>query len=142
MSAQSGDVVSVHYSGRLDDGTPFDSSEGREPLSFTLGAQQVVEGFDAAVTGMAVGEEKTVRLEPAAAYGERREDLVLMVPNEAFPGDTVPAVGQGVQIGLEGGGTMQAMVVAADEGTVTLDANHPLAGKALTFDLTLVDVAS
>ena len=142
MPAQSGDVVSVHYSGRLDDGTPFDSSEGREPLSFTLGAGQVVAGFDEAVTGMEVGEEKTVRLEPDEAYGQRRDDLVLTVPTDAFPGDTTPDVGQGVRLGLQGGGALEAVVVDAAEESVTLDANHPLAGRALTFDLRLVDVAS
>jgi FKBP-type peptidyl-prolyl cis-trans isomerase 2 len=141
MSAQPGDTVSVHYAGRLDDGTPFDSSEGREPLSFTLGAGQVVAGFDEAVTGMEVGEDKTVRLEPEAAYGERRDDLVLDVPKTAFPDGSAPSVGQGVRLGLQGGGALEARVVEVEDESVTLDANHPLAGQALTFDLTLVDVA-
>ncbi len=141
MTAKPGDVVSVHYAGRLDDGTPFDSSQGREPLSFTLGAGQVVAGFDAAVTGMAIGEEKTVRLDAEAAYGARRDDLVLSVPLDAFPGDTAPDVGQGVRLGLEGGGAVEAQVVDVSAEAVTLDANHALAGQALTFDLTLVDVA-
>lgn len=142
MSAQSGDTVAVHYAGRLDDGTPFDSSEGREPLRFTLGAGQVVAGFDEAVTGMEVDEEKTVRLEPEEAYGERRDDLVLSVPDDAFPSGQAPSVGQGVRLGLQGGGAIDARVVdVADDGAVTLDANHPLAGQALTFDLKLVEVA-
>ena len=141
MSAQPGDTVSVHYAGRLDDGTPFDSSEGREPLSFTLGSGQVVAGFDEAVTGMEVGEDKTVRLDPEAAYGERRDDLVLDVPKTAFPDGSVPSVGQGVRLGLQGGGALEARVVEVEDESVTLDANHPLAGQALTFDLTLVDVA-
>ena len=140
MPAQPGDPVAVHYAGRLDDGTPFDSSEGRAPLSFTLGAGHVVAGFDAAVTGMEVGDEKTVRLESAEAYGERRDDLVLEVPAAAFPDGATPGVGQRVQLGLEGGGAVEADVVAVADGAVTLDANHPLAGKALTFDLTLVGV--
>ena len=141
MTAQSGDVVSVHYAGRLDDGTPFDSSAGREPLSFTLGSGQVVAGFDEAVTGMAIGEEKTVRLDAEAAYGARRDDLVLTVPHDAFPGDTAPDVGQGVRLGMQGGGSIEAQVVDVSDDGITLDANHPLAGQALTFDLTLVDVA-
>ncbi len=141
MPAQPGDTVSVHYAGRLDDGTPFDSSEGREPLSFTLGSGQVVAGFDEAVTGMEVGEDKTVRLEPEAAYGARRDDLVLDVPKTAFPDGSVPSVGQGVRLGLQGGGALEARVVEVEDESVTLDANHPLAGQALTFDLTLVDVA-
>ena len=141
MPAQPGDVVSVHYAGRLDDGTPFDSSEGREPLSFTLGAGQVVAGFDEAVTGMEVGDEKTVRLEPDAAYGARRDDLVLSVPKTAFPDDATPSTGQGVRLGLQGGGAIDARVVEVEDEAITLDANHPLAGQALTFDLRLVDVA-
>ncbi|WP_420454237.1 FKBP-type peptidyl-prolyl cis-trans isomerase [Rubrivirga sp.] len=141
MTAKPGDVVSVHYAGRLDDGTPFDSSEGRDPLSFRLGAGEVVAGFDDAVTGMAVGQEKTVRLDAQAAYGERRDDLVLSVPLDAFPGDTAPDVGQGVRLGLDGGGSAEAVVVDVSDDAVTLDANHPLAGQALTFDLRLVDVA-
>ncbi len=141
MPAQSGDTVSVHYAGRLDDGTPFDSSEGREPLSFTLGAGQVVAGFDAAVTGMEVGDEKTVRLEPAEAYGERRDDLVLSVPKTAFPNGAALQDGQGVRLGLQGGGSIDARVVEVGGEAVTLDANHPLAGQALTFDLQLVGVS-
>ena len=140
MPAQSGDLVSVHYAGRLDDGTPFDSSEGREPLQFTLGSGQVVAGFDEAVTGMGVGDDKTVRLEPEAAYGARRDDLVLSVPPDAFPDGAVPAVGQGVRLGMQGGGAIDAQVVEVADDAVTLDANHPLAGQALTFDLRLVDV--
>ncbi|WP_412062754.1 FKBP-type peptidyl-prolyl cis-trans isomerase [Rubrivirga sp. IMCC45206] len=142
MPAQSGDTVSVHYAGRLDDGTPFDSSEGREPLRFTLGAGQVVPGFDAAVTGMEVGEEKTVRLDAADAYGERRDDLVLQAPRTAFPEGAALEAGMGVQLGLQGGGSAEAQIVDVSDETITLDANHPLAGQALTFDLTLVDTAS
>jgi len=141
MPAQSGDTVAVHYAGRLDDGTPFDSSEGREPLSFTLGAGQVVAGFDAAVTGMEVDEEKTVRLEPSEAYGERRDDLVLEVPTNALPPGPELKEGQGVRLGLQSGGSIDARVVDVGDEAVTLDANHPLAGQALTFDLTLVDVS-
>ena len=142
MPAQSGDLVSVHYSGRLDDGTPFDSSEGRDPLAFTLGAGQVVAGFDAAVDGMEVGEEKTVRLPAEDAYGARRDDLVLSVPRTALPDDVRPEPGQSVQLGLQGGGTVEARVVEVSDDALTLDANHPLADQALTFDLRLVDVAS
>ncbi len=142
MPAKSGDLVSVHYSGRLDDGTPFDSSEGREPLAFTLGAGQVVAGFDAAVDGMELGESKTVRLPAEDAYGDRREDLVLTVPRQALPDGVQPQLGQTVELGLQGGGSIEARVVDAAEDALTLDANHRLAGQALTFDLRLVDVAS
>ena len=142
MPATSGDQVSVHYAGRLDDGTPFDSSQGRDPLSFTLGAGQVVAGFDAAVSGMEIGETKTVRLPADQAYGERRDDLVLDVPRQSLPDGPEPEVGQQVQLGLEGGGAIDATIVGKTEDTLTFDANHALAGQALTFDLELVDIAN
>lgn len=99
-------------------------------------------GFDAAVDGMEVGEEKTVRLAPEEAYGARREDLVLTVPRQALPGDVRPEPGQTVELGLQGGGAVEARVVDVTEEALTLDANHPLAGQALTFDLRLVEAAS
>ena len=142
MPASSGDQVSVHYSGRLDDGTPFDSSMGREPLAFTLGAGHVVAGFDAAVDGMEVGETKTVRLPADQAYGERRDDLVLNVPRQSLPDGPEPEVGQRVQLGLQGGGAIDARIVDVTPETLTFDANHELAGQALTFDLELVDIES
>lgn len=140
MPAQSGDSVRVHYTGRLDDETVFDSSEGREPLAFTLGAGQVVPGFDRAVTGLEVGESRTVRMEPDEAYGQRRDDLVLTVPHDAFPEGIAPEPGQRLQLGLQGGGALDAQVTEVGDEAVTLDANHPLAGQALTFDVTLVEI--
>lgn len=142
MPSSPGDLVRIHYTGRLDDGTVFDSSEGRAPLAFTLGSGQVVPGFDRAATGLEEGESRTVRLDPADAYGERREDLVLVVPNDAFPDGLDPEVGQSLQLGLQGGGSIDALVADISDEAVTLDANHPLAGQALTFDVTLVEVAS
>lgn len=140
MPAQPGDVVRVHYTGRLDDETVFDSSEGREPLTFTLGAGQVVSGFDRAVTGLEEGESRTVRMEPDEAYGPRRDDLVLSVPHDAFPDGMDPQPGQRLQLALQGGGTVEAHVTDVGEDAITLDANHPLAGEALTFDVTLVEL--
>lgn len=142
MPSTSGDLVRIHYTGRLDDGTVFDSSEGREPLAFTLGSGQVVPGFDRAATGLEEGESRTVRIDPADAYGERRDDLVLVVPHRAFPDGVEPQAGQSLQLGLQGGGSVDAVVTAVDDEAVTLDANHPLAGQALTFDVTLVEIAS
>ncbi|MEM1117483.1 MAG: peptidylprolyl isomerase [Bacteroidota bacterium] len=142
MPSTAGDRVLIHYTGRLDDGTVFDSSEGREPLAFTLGSGEVVPGFDRAATGLEVGESKTVRMEPADAYGERRDDMILAVPHDAFPDGVAPEVGQRLQLGLQGGGALDAAVVDVSPEAVTLDANHPLAGEALTFDVTLVDIAS
>ena len=140
MPAQTGDTVRVHYTGRLDDGTVFDSSDGREPLAFTLGVGQVVSGFDAAVAGMEVGESQTVRLPAPEAYGERDPERILTVPHDAFPDGAAPEVGQQLQLGVQGGGALEATVVGVAEDGVTIDANHPLAGEALTFDLTLVGV--
>lgn len=142
MPAQSGDLVSVHYSGRLDDGTPFDSSAGRAPLAFTLGAGEVVAGFDDAVDGMEVGETQTVRLPADQAYGERRDDLVLQVPRRALPDGPEPELGQQVQLELQGGGAIEATIVDVTDDALTLDANHALAGQALTFDLELVEISS
>ncbi len=139
-TANDGDTVQVHYTGRLDDGTVFDSSEGRDPLSFKVGAGQVVPGFEEAVTGMQVGDSKTVRIPPGDAYGERRDELLLDVPSEQLPEGLEPEVG--MELGLRGqdGQTTPVRVAAVKDEAVTLDANHPLAGEPLTFDVKLVDV--
>ena len=139
MPASSGDSVRIHYTGRLDDGTVFDSSEGRAPLAFTVGGGQVIPGFDRAVSGMEAGDKQTVRIPAEEAYGEREDDRVLEVPRSAF-GDETPEVGYRVQLGLEGGGSLDAAIVDVSDETVTLDANHPLAGEALTFDIELVSI--
>ena len=139
--ATSGDTVHVHYTGKLDDGTVFDTSEGRDPLAFTVGSGQVVPGFDEAVSGMQVGDSKTVRIGPGDAYGEHREDLILDVPTEQLPEGLEPEVG--MELGLRGqdGQTMPVRVASVGAEAITLDANHPLAGKSLTFDVTLVSIA-
>ncbi|MEX2571224.1 MAG: peptidylprolyl isomerase [Gemmatimonadota bacterium] len=137
--AQEGKKVQIHYTGRLADGTVFDSSEGREPLEFTLGEGQVIPGFDSAVTGMEPGQEQTVTIPSEQAYGERRKDLVFSVPREQFPPDISPEVGQRLQMQQ---GEQVAVVVVQEvaDAEVTLDANHPLAGEDLTFEVQLVDV--
>jgi FKBP-type peptidyl-prolyl cis-trans isomerase 2 len=131
---ESGDTVHVHYTGRLDDGTQFDSSRGRDPLSFTLGAGQVIAGFDKAVADLGVGESTTVRLEPSEAYGEVDPDLVISMARPAEPAD----LAEGLQVQLSNGA--RATITEVTDDTVVLDANHPLAGEALTFDLELVSV--
>lgn len=131
--AQLGDTVSVHYRGTLDDGSEFDSSAGRDPLQFTVGAGQVIPGFDNAVLGMAVGDKKEVRLEPEDAYGEHTEDRVISVPKEQAPDGL--EVGQQVMLGQA-----PATVVEVTDEAVTVDANHPLAGQALTFEIELVGI--
>ncbi|MDA0271038.1 MAG: peptidylprolyl isomerase [Chloroflexi bacterium] len=131
--AQAGDRVSVHYRGTLDSGEEFDSSQGRDPLPFTIGAGEVIAGFDQAVTGMAIGDKKTVRIPAEEAYGMPREDLILTVPADQAP----PGLEVGQQVFL---GNSPATIVRIDETGVTVDANHPLAGEALTFELELVSI--
>ena len=141
-TVKQGDTVSVHYKGTLDDGTVFDSSEGRDPLSFTVGEGQVVPGFENAVLGMAQGEEKEARLEMHDAYGERRDDLVLDVPREQLPEGLEVDVGTPLQLQQPDGTPVPVTVAKLTDETVTLDANHPLAGEALTFNLTVVSIAA
>lgn len=133
-TAQDGDHVAVHYTGTLDDGSQFDSSAGREPLEFVVGSGQVIVGFDQAVRGLAEGEARSVRMEASDAYGERDDNLVVSVPVSQAPaglsvGDQVAAGGR------------PATVVAVDDDTVTIDANHQLAGEALTFAVELVRIS-
>lgn len=137
--AKSGDTVRVHYTGTLSDGSVFDSSRGRSPLEFTIGAGQVIAGFDDAVTGMHVGDDKTVTIAAEDAYGPRRSDLMLRVGRTQFPEHLAPAVGQQLQLSQEN----ELFVVTVREVTddaVVLDANHPLAGEDLTFALELVEI--
>jgi len=138
--ARSGDTVRVHYTGRLHDGTVFDSSHGREPLEFALGAGQVIAGFDDAVTGMSPGDSKTVTIPADEAYGSRDDSLVLRLAPQSFPPGLHPEVGQKLQMSQEGGDTFVVSVVEVTDEYVGLDANHPLAGKDLTFDLELVEI--
>lgn len=138
--ATAGNTVRVHYTGRLNDGTVFDSSEGRDPLEFTLGAGQVIPGFDEAVTGMAVGDSTTVTIEPENAYGERRDEMVQEVSRSDIPSDIELALGMQLQASGPAGDVIVTVIELSDE-SVKLDANHPLAGKALTFDLELVEIA-
>ena len=138
--AAPGDTVAVHYTGRLDDGRVFDASEGRDPLTFTLGSGQVIAGFDQAVDGMAVGERKTVRIPAAEAYGERHDERVLSIPRADLPDGLEVEIGTRLQMMATDGRALPVTVVGHDDENVTLDANPPLAGEALTFELTLVAV--
>ena len=137
--ATDGDTVRIHYTGRLDDGTVFDSSEGRDPLEFVVGAGQVIPGFDQAVSGMETGEEKTVTIPAGEAYGAHREDLVFNLGRAEIPSGMDPQVGQRLQMATKEGQTFQVTVAEATDTNVVLDANHPLAGKDLTFDIHLVE---
>lgn len=137
--AQIGDTVSIHYTGTLADGSVFDSSRGRTPLEFTLGSGQVIPGFDAAVDGMAIGEEKTVTIPADEAYGPRRRELMVEVSRAQLPDDLRPEIGQQLELS-QGGQQFVVTVRDVSEASVVLDGNHPLAGEDLTFALELVEV--
>jgi len=134
------DTVRVHYTGRLDDGSIFDSSRGREPIEFTIGGGQVIPGFEQAVVGMNPGEEKTVRIPSDEAYGPYRDEMVLTVQRDQFPPDIDPQVGQALQVQQSNGESLIVTVSEVSETAVKLDANHPLAGQDLTFDIELVEI--
>jgi len=139
--AKSGDTVKIHYTGTLDDGTQFDSSSGREPLQFTLGSGQVIPGFEKAVEGMAVGDSKKVNIPPEQAYGPRHEQMIQDVPKTALPDDLDPVEGMALQAQGQDGKVINLTVTAVQDDSITVDGNHPLAGKALNFDIQLVDIA-
>ena len=138
--ATSGDKVKIHYTGTLEDGTQFDSSEGRDPLEFQLGSGEVIPGFDKAVDGMAVGESKSVTVLPEDAYGPHNEQAVQEVPRSALPDDLVPVEGMTLQAQNQGQQPVQMSVTAVGEESITVDANHPLAGQALNFEISLVEI--
>lgn len=142
QTAQQGDTVAVHYTGKLDTGDVFDSSRKRDPLEFTVGEGQVIPGFDRAVEGLAVGESREVRLEPDDAYGQPREDLVVEVPRSQFPPEGTPEVGQQVQVQVAPEQQRIATIADVGDQAITLDLNHPLAGQPLTFELELVGIVS
>jgi peptidylprolyl isomerase len=139
--AKKGDSVKIHYTGTLEDGTVFDSSAGRDPLDFTLGSGQVIVGFDEAVLGMSIGDKKKVSIPSHKAYGEKNEDLVIEVPKDQVPPDLNPEVGQKLQMGGPNGELVVVTVVEVNDAVVILDANPPLAGKTLIFDLELVAIS-
>lgn len=140
MSAKKGDAVAVHYTGRLGDGSIFDSSVSRSPLSFTLGDGNMIKGFDAAVYGMVIGDKKTVTIPAAEAYGERRQDMLIDVPLSQVPADIQPEIGLQLTLQGPGGQPMPVTVVEMDTEKIVLDANHELAGQDLIFDIELVSI--
>ena len=141
-TAKQGDTVHIHYSGSLEDGTVFDSSTGRDPLSFTIGSGQVIPGFEEAVIGMAIDEKKNVTIPVDKAYGPRNEELVMTVPKEQVPPDLNPEVGQKLQMQGPDNTPVVVEVTEVAEEHIKLDANPPLAGKDLIFDLELVEIAA
>ncbi|HEX6212459.1 MAG TPA: peptidylprolyl isomerase [Methylomirabilota bacterium] len=140
QQVKSGDTVRVHYTGTLSDGTVFDTSRDREPIEFVVGGGQVISGFDRAVEGMQPGEARTVTIPADEAYGQRRDELQVSVAKEQLPEGLDPSVGQQLQVS-QGGQNFRVTVREVSEETVLLDANHPLAGETLTFQLELVGIA-
>jgi len=141
-TVKSGDTVKVHYTGAFDSGEVFDTSEGAEPLVFTIGAGQVIPGFDAALLGMQIGETKKIAIPPDEAYGLREEELVQTISRSQFQlGDTQPEVGMAIEMHTPQG-SIPLVITEITEATVTLDANHPLAGEELHFALTLVELTA
>ncbi|WP_093010197.1 FKBP-type peptidyl-prolyl cis-trans isomerase [Roseivivax halotolerans] len=137
---KTGDTVQIHYTGTLTDGSTFDSSEGRDPLEFTVGSGQIIPGLDKAMTGMSVGEKKTVAIPADEAYGQRQDEALQAVPREQIPADIPLDIGTQLQVQTPNGQVMPVTVAEVTEEQVTLDANHPLAGKDLNFDIELVDI--
>lgn len=138
--AKNGDTVKVHYTGTLEDGTQFDSSIGSDPLRFTLGQGQLIPGFEKSVTGMAVGDKETITLPPEEAYGERREDLMVTIQKSQLPQETEPHVGMMLQAEQQDGSVVNFVIDEIGETTVNLDANPPLAGKTLIFEIELMEI--
>ncbi len=136
---EAGKTVKVHYKGTLDDGSVFDSSEGRDPIEFQMGSGSLIPGFEAAVAEMEIDETRSVTIPSAEAYGDVNEDMVGEIPRTNLPDDIEPEVGMVLSM-QSPDGEMPVRVVAMDEENLTLDANHPLAGQNLTFELTLIEV--
>jgi FKBP-type peptidyl-prolyl cis-trans isomerase 2 len=140
QQAQQGDKVRVHYQGTLRTGETFDSSEGREPLEFTVGSGQVIKGFDDGVKGMSIGEKRTLEIGVQDAYGETNQDLFIEFPKEQFPPDATPEVGQQLMMSNGSGQSFPVTIKEVREDSVVLDANHPLAGQDLIFNIELVEI--
>jgi len=138
---KNGDTVRIHYTGRLTDGTVFDSSEGRDPLEFTVGAGHVIGGMDAGLPGMVAGDKKTLEIACDDAYGPSNPDARQAIPREGIPDDIPLEPGTQLQMQTPEGQVLPVTVVEADEATVTLDANHPLAGKTLVFNIDLQGIS-
>jgi len=138
--AKAGDTVKVHYTGKLGDGTVFDTSANREPLEFTIGGGKIIQGFEEAVVGMSPEDEKTIHLSPEKGYGPHRDEMVVEVERTQFPSHIEPEIGKRLQIQQSGEQHIIVEITGVSESKVTLDANHPLAGHDLIFDIELVEI--
>jgi peptidylprolyl isomerase len=140
MVAKTGDTVRVHYTGTLVDGVVFDSSTDRDPLEFTLGKEQVIKGFENGVIGMSIGEHRTVEIPSDDAYGQYREELTSEIDRANFPNDIEPEIGVQLQVAGETGECVIMRIIGVSDKTITLDANHPLAGQDLQFNIELLEI--
>ena len=139
--AKNGDKIRIHYTGKLEDGNVFDNSKERQPLEFVVGDGEVMPGIEKGVIGMEPGDTKTVEIPPEEAFGPRRKELVIEVAKSELPDQMTPTMGQKVQMRHPNGGNIELVITDVNEETITLDANHPLAGHTLCFDLELVEIA-
>ncbi|VGO19839.1 FKBP-type peptidyl-prolyl cis-trans isomerase [Pontiella sulfatireligans] len=137
---ENGQKVKIHYTGTLDDGNQFDSSAGRDPLEFEMGAGMVIPGFETGVKDMAVGEKKSIHIPATEAYGEKRDEMVMEFEKSQLPEGLEPKAGMGLQMQGPQGQPVPVQITAVAEETITIDANHPLAGQNLNFELELVEV--
>lgn len=140
QQAKAGDTVKVHYRGSLTNGSVFDSSEGKNPLQFELGSGKVIAGFDNGVKGMSVGEKKTVQIPVQDAYGPKNSKLIIEVEKKNLPQDITPAVGMELNMMSNNNEPIPVVITTIKEETIILDANHPLAGEDLIFDIELVEI--
>ena len=140
-TVKNGDVVKVHYTGKLVNGEQFDSSAGREPLEFTVGAGQMIKGFDDAMPGMNLGEKKTINIAPEDGYGPRNEEAIIEFPKENVPAEMVIEPGMPLTLSDQAGNPVPVIVVEVKDDIIILDANHFLAGQELIFDIELVEIA-
>lgn len=140
QQVKNGDTVRVHYHGKLTNGTTFDTSEGREPLEFKVGQGQVIKGFDDALVDMKVGDKKTVHIPVDQAYGQRNDDMMMEYPKSEFPADMKPEEGMELHMSDNSGNVFPVVIAEVKDEVVVLDANHPLAGEDLVFDIELVSI--
>ncbi len=140
MTAKHGDTVKVHYTGKLEDGTVFDSSTDRDPLEFTIGEGLVIPGFERAVIGMNPGDSRTELIPNEQAYGPHLEEMVVVVDRQQMPAEIEPSIGQQLEVQQPSGQVIPVVITELSDEAVTLDANHPLAGEDLTFDIQLVEI--
>src|ERR1700761_4247374 len=140
QTVKNGDTVRVHYHGKLEDGSTFDTSEGREPLEFTVGSGQVIKGFDDAMLDMTPGDKKTVEIPVEHAYGEKNDDMMMEYPLSEFPADMKPEPGMELHMSDDEGNVFPVVIAEVHEDSVVLDANHALAGKDLVFEIELISI--